>query len=68
MTGSAVGTVGMVDWEWKYWRVGSIVGGSKADWGCEGGIVEVYKWSTMCIRRGHCHFGLLRLEHLDNSC
>ena len=43
MIGSTVKTIGMVDWEWKYWGVGGVVRGSKADWGCGGWIVEVYK-------------------------
>ena len=56
MTRSTVRTVRMVDWEWKYWRVGSIVGGSKADWGCGWWIVEVYigllghvRWGSLIV-------------------
>ena len=41
--GLAVRTVKMVDWEWEYWRVGSVVRVFKADWGCGRWIVEVYK-------------------------
>ena len=43
MLGSTVGTVKMVNGEWKYWRVCGVVGVSKADWGCGRWIVEVYK-------------------------
>ena len=42
MTGLTVGTMKMVNWEWKYWRVGGVVGVSKVDWGCGRWIVEVY--------------------------
>ena len=43
MLGSTVGTIKMVNWEWKYWGVCGVVGVSKADWGCGRWIVEVYK-------------------------
>ena len=43
MLGSTVGTVKMVNREWKYWRVCGVVGVSKVDWGCGRWIVEVYK-------------------------
>ena len=41
--GSAMGTVEVMSWEWKYRRVCCVVGVSKADWGCGRWIVEVYK-------------------------
>ena len=34
MAGSAVGTVEVMNWEWKYRRVGGIVGVFEVDWGC----------------------------------
>ena len=65
---STVGTVTMMDGEREQWRVCSVVGVFKADWGCGGWIVEVYKRLAKRISRGHCHFVTLRLEHLDNNC
>ena len=41
--GSAMRTVMVVRWEWKYRGVGSVVGVFKVDWSCGRGIVEVYK-------------------------
>jgi hypothetical protein len=66
--GLAVRTVKMVSWKWEYRRVCSIVGVSKADWGCGGWIVEVYKWFAKCISWGHRYLATLHLERLDNNC
>ena len=40
---STVGTVKMVNGEWKQLRVCGVVGVSKTDWGFRWQIVEVYK-------------------------
>ena len=63
-----VGTKETVSWEQEYWRVCGVVGVSKADWGCGGWIVEVYKWFAEGVCWGHYRFVTFRLERLDNSC
>ena len=51
---SAVRTVMMMCWEWKYRGLCGVVRVSKADWGSERRIVEVYKQFP-----GRVHWGSL---------
>ena len=68
MLGSTMGTVKMMNGEWKYWGVCGVMRVSKADWGCRGWIVEVYKRFAGSTSWGPHHLAIHRLEHLDNSC
>ena len=63
-----MGTVEMVSGRWKYRGVCSVVGVSKADWGCGRWIVEVYKRFAGSAGWGPHYLVILRLERLDNSC
>ena len=68
MLGLAMGTIKVVNGEWEYWGVSSVVGVSKADWSCGGWFVEVYKRFAGSTSWGPHHLAILRLERLDNSC
>ena len=52
MMRTAMRTVTVMNREWEYCGVCSIVGVSKADWGCGRWIVEVYKRFPRCIHWG----------------
>ena len=64
---SIMGTVKMMNGEREYWRVCSVVGVSKADWGCGRRIVEVYKRFAGSASWGPHYLAILCLEFLDNS-
>ena len=66
--GSTVGTVEMVNWEWKQRGVCGVMRVSKVDWDCRGWIVEVYKRFPGRIHWGSYRHVVFCLGRLDNSC